>query len=539
MRRSTIPVLALLVRICVALTTRTFFQPDEYFQSLEVAHNLVFGYGQLTWEWMSAKPIRSILYPALNVPVYWVLKQLCLDDTELLIWGPKILHGAFAAGTDIWLCELTRKVLGERYVSAALFLSLTSFFHALSLSRSISNSLETTLTTIALSHYPWDPAMAFNRAAVQRMLIFAALSCAVRPTNAVIWVYVIAMLLWRHRQQWQNLRSVVLDASVVGLMTLSAVLVLDSAYYGTMALTPLNFLVTNLSAVSLFYGSSPWHYYLTQAIPILCTTALPFVLHGAWQAARSRDASRAILGLIAWTVGVYSLAGHKEWRFLHPLLPLMHVLASKSLVDASGGSGGWCGVRIRRAKQAVVLLALPVTMYVVLVHSRAPVDVAHFIRHLPYRDVQSIGMLMPCHSTPWQAYLHRADLAGPGRLWALGCEPPLSRQDVRLYQDQTDVFFNSPAAYLRAYFPSTVDPAFPPSPYPSTPPGAMADRPWRHEWPQYIVCFGALLENGEVRAIMEMNRYREVWKSESGWEGDPRRRGGVRVWQFQPVRDRR
>lgn len=36
------------------------------------------------------------------------------------IWGPKLLHGLFAAGTDIWLCELTANVIGERYVSSAV-----------------------------------------------------------------------------------------------------------------------------------------------------------------------------------------------------------------------------------------------------------------------------------------------------------------------------------------------------------------------------------------------------------------------------------
>src|SRR5882762_4658639 len=61
--------LALVVRVSVALCTRTFFQPDEYFQSLEVAHRVVFGYGALTWEWLSPRPIRSILYPALNIPL--------------------------------------------------------------------------------------------------------------------------------------------------------------------------------------------------------------------------------------------------------------------------------------------------------------------------------------------------------------------------------------------------------------------------------------------------------------------------------------
>ena len=80
--------LALAVRVLVAVLTRSFFQPDEYFQSLEVAHHLVFGYGALTWEWVSARPIRSIVYPALNVPVYWALKVLRLDDTELLVRAP-------------------------------------------------------------------------------------------------------------------------------------------------------------------------------------------------------------------------------------------------------------------------------------------------------------------------------------------------------------------------------------------------------------------------------------------------------------------
>ena len=79
------PLLAVSVRVSIALATRTFFQPDEYFQSLEVAHHAVFGYGQLTWEWLAPKPIRSIVYPALNIPVYWLLKVLRLDDTAALV----------------------------------------------------------------------------------------------------------------------------------------------------------------------------------------------------------------------------------------------------------------------------------------------------------------------------------------------------------------------------------------------------------------------------------------------------------------------
>lgn len=39
------------LRLVNALAVWTFFNPDEYWQSLEPAHRLVFGYGHLTWEW--------------------------------------------------------------------------------------------------------------------------------------------------------------------------------------------------------------------------------------------------------------------------------------------------------------------------------------------------------------------------------------------------------------------------------------------------------------------------------------------------------
>ena len=76
--------LILFVRIVIALFTRTFFQPDEYFQSLEPAYRLVFGYGHLTWEWLTPNPVRSIIYPSFNVPIYWALKVSGLADSLVL-----------------------------------------------------------------------------------------------------------------------------------------------------------------------------------------------------------------------------------------------------------------------------------------------------------------------------------------------------------------------------------------------------------------------------------------------------------------------
>lgn len=87
----TLTQLAIYIRVLIALFTRTFFQPDEYFQSLEPAHILVFGYGHLTWEWMISQPIRSIIYPALNVPIYYFLKVTGLSELGQL--GDLLLVG--------------------------------------------------------------------------------------------------------------------------------------------------------------------------------------------------------------------------------------------------------------------------------------------------------------------------------------------------------------------------------------------------------------------------------------------------------------
>ena len=219
------------------------------------------------------------------------------------------------------------------------------------------------------------------------------------------------------------------------MVVIMTVFALDTWFYGRPTLTLINFLLVNASPVSSFYGSSPWHYYLSQALPILCIPTLPFVLHGFWLSFAQQGSKLHIMaGCIGWTVFVYSFIGHKEWRFLHPLLPMMHVLAAESISRLVLGQGARhakpgsqvSAIRWRRIVITLILsLSIPPSIYVVLFHYTGQIAVMSFLRQLPVDDSTTIGFLMPCHSTPWQSYLHRADLAQPGKMWALGCEPPL------------------------------------------------------------------------------------------------------------------
>lgn len=63
-----------LFRLVNCLLLSTYFVPDEYYQSVEVAHEMVFGYGHLTWEWRRDRPMRTVVYPGMFALPLYLLK---------------------------------------------------------------------------------------------------------------------------------------------------------------------------------------------------------------------------------------------------------------------------------------------------------------------------------------------------------------------------------------------------------------------------------------------------------------------------------
>jgi len=236
------------------------------------------------------------------------------------------------------------------------------------------------------------------------------------------------------------------------------------------------------------------------------------------------------------------------------MLPILHIFAAKALVESSGSNitekrasaQGNFSTFFRTAPRshlALLFLQLPVIGYCIAYRSSPQVSVMGYLRSLSRNEIRSIGFLMPCHSTPWQSHLHNPHLDHPGRLWAIGCEPPLQGQDIDEYKDQTYVFYESPLGYLKTRFPPDVDLTFPPSSYPCSPPG-LPEEPtvseegvrgdesgrWNHEWPEYFVMFGHLLDSPGIRDYLTKTmRYKIVWREGYGFDEEPKRSGGVFV----------
>jgi phosphatidylinositol glycan class B len=187
------------------------------------------------------------------------------------------------------------------------------------------------------------------------------------------------------------------------------------------------------------------------------------------------------------TIGILSLISHKEVRFIYPLLPIMHVLASPYIAnfftvpiinqptsDAASSSPSpphkTVASKPTTKPRHVFFLAnilsinILLAVYLSVFHQPAPINVMTFLRHEFERlhpDVLSLSgpttsqapelfalFLTPCHSTPWRSHLVYPAL----RARALTCEPPLHTApgsvERTTYRDEADRFYDDGLAFL-------------------------------------------------------------------------------------------
>ena len=174
-------VIALVTRLFACLVTRSFFVPDEFWQSTEVAHRNVFQYGYLTWEWKAR--IRSYFYPFLFEIYFRILDFFSLDAVALIRYGPHVIQSVLSAFCDASVYDLALKIAGCKNVACYSYgLHLTSWFILYTSSRTLSNSAEMCFSTIGLSFFPINNKDSKTRQNLSLALLFGGIACIIRPT---------------------------------------------------------------------------------------------------------------------------------------------------------------------------------------------------------------------------------------------------------------------------------------------------------------------------------------------------------------------
>ncbi|XP_018333456.1 GPI mannosyltransferase 3 isoform X2 [Agrilus planipennis] len=324
------------IRLLSVYIVKTWFVPDEYWQSLEVAHRLVFNYGYLTWEWTLG--IRSYVYPLLIAILYKILQVLSVDFPTAIVMGPRILQAVLSAYSDLCLYRWTNRK------NWALFLIVFSWFWFYCASRTLINTFETCLTTIALTLFPWDEKNRGNyhgeitkpNCSVPgnyKFVFLVGILCVVRPTAAIQWFPLCVYHLYLSKESaffiiWKQYIP-------IGSLVLLLSIAIDSVLHGSFIITSFEFLKFNIiKDIATFYGVHPWYWYLSSGLPTLLGIQIfPFIL-AVVHILRNRyiyPKELILLACIVFTVGVYSILPHKEFRFILPLLPIMLYINSNYL----------------------------------------------------------------------------------------------------------------------------------------------------------------------------------------------------------------
>ncbi len=257
----------IIIRIINALTIKTFFQADEYWQALEPAHQLVYGYGYLTWEWRTG--LRSFIHPLLFSILFQIGEFIGIGDLGVSML-PKVFQAVVAAIGEYFTYRFIYQVTKNETIARwGLLISITSAFNWYIITRTFSNSLELTLTSIALAFWNWEKVVDWR--SINISLLFSAISCAIRPTNGLIWVY---LSIWfAFNKSLQQSTRLFLHAVIIGSIVIGINIIIDYFYYGELTVPIWNFIKFNVTtSLSKFYGVAPWHFHIFQSVPIILLT---------------------------------------------------------------------------------------------------------------------------------------------------------------------------------------------------------------------------------------------------------------------------
>ncbi len=465
--------IALVFRFCNAFLVRTWFVPDEFYQSLEPAHRMVFGYGHLSWEWEHG--LRSYVYPLAFALLFLLLRLLRMDGRFLVISCPRMFQSFLGALGDIHLYKLTKRLYGERVAIWTLASYWLSWFGFFCTPRTLANSTEAVVLLIGLYYYNWPDGYLYkverrrqkNKRKEDRMyLLMACVSTLIRPTASLLWI---PLCLW-HLKRVPNKSSFLLEAVVsVGLPAMVVGIYVDRMCYGRWLFSLWNFAEFNVfSGGSSHFGSHPWHWYASQGIPSVLTIHIIPVALGV-----IKSGKKAIFWLCLWYILFHSILAHKEQRFLLPLVPLLCIFSGVFLADYAADNGKaekdvrfedyWKSVR-NRAKRALLALAIfniPIALYTGMIHQLGPMDVTRVI----HDEAQTFGnvsvwFLTPCYSAPLYSHVHVQI-----EIRLLSCQPNLNNS--KNYVEEADAFHDNPESWLDLEMPQN----------------------YRSRWPSHLILF--------------------------------------------------
>lgn len=307
---------AVVLRVALGVGDHGMAWPDEIYQSIEPAHELVFGEGLLAWEYRDGA--RTWVLPGLIAALLGAADLAGLGEPRAYLVVVQMAFVAVAAATVVATYALARALGASRAASVAgaaafALAPVTIYFGHRALSENLSALAVAGGLALVLSR---SRRLLVAGAA---LLVFAVL---LRLQNAIFCVVLLGVLA--ARRDWPAVR----DAAGVFAAGALAMALLDLVTWGRLLGSARSYVEENvLEGRASEFGVEPFGYYAEHvwtSSPELTLVVVPLALLGALR-------RPGLFALVAAYFLAHSLVEHKELRFLLPMLAPLCALAAVGL----------------------------------------------------------------------------------------------------------------------------------------------------------------------------------------------------------------
>ncbi len=309
----------LFLRFLLALSGDFLLACDEVMQYLEQGHRIAFGYGLIPWEYRLG--IRPLLIPYFIA--FWLnlFSLIGLNQTTTYIPGIKLVFCILSMSIPLGMYQFCKKNYSLLTGYIALFLGCSWYELILTAHKPLSEIFSTELIFLSLYF--------FNRTQLKFFNIATLLSClavAVRPHNVLMVIIILIYYFYKKPKQIiiNGLTIMALSVLAIGLLEYSTLGVPWLSYY-------LYYYYNIIIGVASGFGTSVYYMYLFG----LTITSVGLIYVSVIYIFIKNEIIKYSLPLLCLliTLMMHSAIGHKEYRFIYPIIPFWLMLFSNYLGD--------------------------------------------------------------------------------------------------------------------------------------------------------------------------------------------------------------
>ncbi len=311
---------SILLHIIVSILSIGYNHGDEHYQILEFA-GIKLGFNNpvdLAWEYHYK--MRPALQPFLTVYLIKLFNFLSLTDPFAQAIGFRMLSSALSIFSTVifikaFIDDLANPVLKKWFIIMSLLLWIIIYNDV----RFSSEGWSASFITLGMGLLKLYFKENFTHKNISYLLLIGfviGISFVCRYQTGFFILGLGLWLIFINKMKIIPLVYIILG----GFIAVAIGILIDTWFYGTFTLTPLNYFTQNvLENKAANYGTSPWWYYITNTIED------GFVFFGllsiiAFIIIVLKDPKNIFVWTLIPFIVVHSLIGHKEPRFLLPII---------------------------------------------------------------------------------------------------------------------------------------------------------------------------------------------------------------------------